>query len=327
MTRTLLLPGALLILWGGCSPTLSGDDFTWMARRGLFDTGRLRTDNEQCRGRYGPNTRGYSDCMRSRGWATVRTDHVPSYQAACESGVGGACYNLGIKYSFGRGVEKDPVQSTRYFRLACDRDYAAGCFNLAISLRDGVGVPRDLAAAGQALARACTAGLQKACIARPRPRPNPTTVVRSRDPVVNCRNGNLDMPSRIAECGRACERGADVGCFNLGVFHDNGQGMPQNDATARLWYSRGCFLGSGAACFNLGLMYKQGEGGPSSQFKAFEYFNRGCFHRHGASCYNTGFRYLKGLGTIQHRDNALKFFDLSCRYGYREGCDARNKIR
>ena len=48
--------------------------------------------------------------------------------------------------------------------------------------------------------------------------------------------------------------------FNLGVMHEKGQGVPQNDKTALKWYRLAAEQGNAAAQFNLGVMYNEGEG-------------------------------------------------------------------
>ncbi len=55
-----------------------------------------------------------------------------------------AQFNLGVKYDFGQGVEKDPVQAVRWYRLAAAQGHGGAQFNLAGMYFEGLGVPRDL---------------------------------------------------------------------------------------------------------------------------------------------------------------------------------------
>ena len=48
--------------------------------------------------------------------------------------------------------------------------------------------------------------------------------------------------------------------FMLGVMHDNGQGIPENDVEAVRWYQLAAEQGDSDAQFNLALMYENGEG-------------------------------------------------------------------
>ncbi len=55
-----------------------------------------------------------------------------------------AQFNLGVKYDFGQGVEKDPEHAVRWYRLAAAQGHGGAQFNLGGMYFEGVGVPRDL---------------------------------------------------------------------------------------------------------------------------------------------------------------------------------------
>lgn len=55
-----------------------------------------------------------------------------------------AQFNLGVKYDFGQGVDKDPVQAVRWYRLAAAQGHGGAQYNLGGMYFEGVGVQRDL---------------------------------------------------------------------------------------------------------------------------------------------------------------------------------------
>ncbi|MCP5280119.1 MAG: sel1 repeat family protein [Rhodoferax sp.] len=55
-----------------------------------------------------------------------------------------AQFNLGVKYDFGQGVEKDPAQAIRWYRLAAAQGHGGAQFNLGGMYFEGLGVKRDL---------------------------------------------------------------------------------------------------------------------------------------------------------------------------------------
>lgn len=55
-----------------------------------------------------------------------------------------AQFNLGVKYDFGQGVDKDPVQAVRWYRLAAAQGHGGAQFNLGGMYFEGLGVKRDL---------------------------------------------------------------------------------------------------------------------------------------------------------------------------------------
>lgn len=55
-----------------------------------------------------------------------------------------AQFNLGVKYDFGQGVEKDPAHAVRWYRLAAAQGHGGAQFNLGGMYFEGLGVQRDL---------------------------------------------------------------------------------------------------------------------------------------------------------------------------------------
>ena len=51
---------------------------------------------------------------------------------ACDSGNMRGCYNLGVMYTNGNGVEKDLGKAVELFKKACDGGDMDGCRNLGI---------------------------------------------------------------------------------------------------------------------------------------------------------------------------------------------------
>jgi TPR repeat protein len=61
--------------------------------------------------------------------------------------------------------------------------------------------------------------------------------------------------------------------YNLGVFYENGQGVPPNDAEAVKWYHKAAEQGYGDARYNLGAMFLKGLGVPQNYVQAHMWFN------------------------------------------------------
>ena len=72
---------------------------------------------------------------------------------------------------------------------------------------------------------------------------------------------------------KAAEQGFAKAQFNLGVMYDNGQGIPQDDSQAVAWYKKAAEQGDASAQYNLGLMYAKGEGVPQNYKLAYILFN------------------------------------------------------
>ncbi|MCI6343253.1 MAG: sel1 repeat family protein [Campylobacter sp.] len=54
------------------------------------------------------------------------------YKKACDGGNMSGCFNLGIMYANGNGVEKDLGKAAELFKKACDSGNMRGCHNLGV---------------------------------------------------------------------------------------------------------------------------------------------------------------------------------------------------
>ena len=75
---------------------------------------------------------------------------------------------------------------------------------------------------------------------------------------------------------KACDGGDMVGCFNLGLMYDNGDGIRQDKIKATELYGKACDGGDMKGCYNLGNMYYKGDGIRQDKRKAKELFGKAC---------------------------------------------------
>ena len=71
------------------------------------------------------------------------------------------------------------------------------------------------------------------------------------------------------------EQGDANAQFNLGVMYSNGQGVPENDKTAVMWYTKAAEQGFANAQGNLGFMYATGQGVPENDVNAYVWSSMG----------------------------------------------------
>ena len=76
---------------------------------------------------------------------------------------GEACYNLALKYKFGKGVRQDYFKAVQYYKKACDLGSASGCNNLGYNYDKGLGVKQNESTAKQYYGKACDLGHQMGC--------------------------------------------------------------------------------------------------------------------------------------------------------------------
>ena len=86
-----------------------------------------------------------------------------SFKKACDSGNMRGCFNLGIMYEEGNGVEKDFSKAAELFKKACNGGDMLGCSNLGSMYADGKGVEKDLGKAAELFKKACNSGEMLGC--------------------------------------------------------------------------------------------------------------------------------------------------------------------
>ncbi|MES1981462.1 MAG: tetratricopeptide repeat protein [Pseudomonadota bacterium] len=69
------------------------------------------------------------------------------------------------------------------------------------------------------------------------------------------------------------ERGIAQAQFNLGVMYRQGQGVPQDDKTAVMWWTKAAEQGHVEAQDNLGLRYGRGQGVAQDWVQAYKWFS------------------------------------------------------
>jgi serine/threonine protein kinase/tetratricopeptide (TPR) repeat protein len=156
-------------------------------------------------------------------WGQARELYVEASKA------GGAVaaraeFNLGQRYSDGRGTTRDPVEAAKWFRVSADRGFSGSQVMLGQAYANGFGVPLDLAEAARWYRKAAEQGHKIAQYQLGR----------------MCANG-MGLATNETEAIKWYRKSADAG-YNLaqialGRAYASGRGVAQDDVEARRWYS------------------------------------------------------------------------------------------
>jgi TPR repeat protein len=98
------------------------------------------------------------------GDATELTKAAEHFRQACEMGVAGACNNMGLMYSNGKGVTPDAARAAEYLQRGCDGGELSACANVGSRYVLGDGVPVNAAKGRGLIAKACAGGVAEACV-------------------------------------------------------------------------------------------------------------------------------------------------------------------
>ena len=115
----------------------------------------------------------------------------------------------------------------------------------------------------------------------------------------NLLQDNPELRSRPDEALHWYEIAARLGVsqayVQLGMIHSSGEdGIPQDDAAAKLWYKQAVNLGNTAAMYNLGVLYDYGSEAGADYEQAALYYALAAASGHAKSQHNLGLLYFGG---------------------------------
>lgn len=85
------------------------------------------------------------------------------FQKACDDGVASGCFNIGLMYHKGLGVNQNYQKALNLYKKACDNGEAGGCYNAGFIYGKGLGVIQNITKAKKFLDKACDLGYQPGC--------------------------------------------------------------------------------------------------------------------------------------------------------------------
>ena len=114
----------------------------------------------------------------------------------------------------------------------------------------------------------------------------------------------------------AADRGnAEAQGFLGGIFHDGGNGVPQNRKEAAKWYRLAADQGDADAQVDLGKLYYDGDGITQDYKEAAKWFRSAADKGNSDGQMRLGFMYSKGEGVARDYREAMKWYRLAADQG------------
>ena len=148
----------------------------------------------------------------------------PSLSLAAKQGDPLALFEIGSRYTDGRGVPGDLAEAAKWYRLSADRGFAPAQYRLANLLEKGTGVPRDIAAAKSLYEQAANAG-------------NASAMHNLAVLYASGSDGAQDYAKAAEWFGKAAELGVSDSQFNLAILYARGNGVPQDLEASYKWFA------------------------------------------------------------------------------------------
>ena len=228
-----------------------------------------------------------------------------AFRTGCDGGAGDACVALGRMWRTGQGGERSDVDALRQYRAGCERGDAMGCNNAGILLRDGLGTEADEAEALRLFKGACRADYWVGCDAFGRI-------------VMGHGLEHSSAQEARAELNRACLEGEEVlACVTLAEW---ARGLEDDEAAARVLYSRACNLDDVPACVEFARLAHAGLGGPQDRATARQLLDVGCRRGILQACVDLADIYDGGHGVDVDPQRAEAFRRHACEAGWLDAC-------
>ncbi|MGE6742015.1 peptidoglycan-binding protein [Allorhizobium pseudoryzae] len=156
---------------------------------------------------------------------TVPTTITPKSLAdAAAKGDPQALFEIGARFTEGRGVTADPKEAARWYQLSAERGFAPAQYRLGSLYEKGTGIDRDLTKAMALYEEAARAG-------------NASSMHNLAVLYASGAAGAANYKAAVEWFTKAADHGITDSQFNLAILHARGNGTPQNLEESYKWFA------------------------------------------------------------------------------------------
>ena len=121
---------------------------------------------------------------------------------------------------------------------------------------------------------------------------------------------NGDYATTLRLLRPLADQGNGEAQYDIGILYENGQGAPQNSATAAQWYRKAADQGYAAAQLKVSKMYEDGVGVGQDSATALLWLRRSAEQGNALAQAILGMRYLGGKDDLVPQDDLLAYMWL-----------------
>lgn len=148
----------------------------------------------------------------------------PSLSIAAKNGDPVALFEIGARYTEGRGVKNDFAEAAKWYRLAADKGFAPAQYRLANFLEKGTGVAPNIGEAKRYYEMAANAG-------------NASAMHNLAVIYASGKDGAQDYAKAVEWFGKAADYGISDSQFNLAILSARGNGTSADLVTSYKWFA------------------------------------------------------------------------------------------
>lgn len=181
------------------------------------------------------------------------------YRESANRGYTGAQAYLGYCYYHGIGVQKNQPEAVKWYQLAADQGHSASQFNLAVCYEQEHGVSKN-------------------------------------------------MEQAVRYYRMAADQGSAAAQYNLGRCYEKGEGIMQNYHKSFDWYNESAKQGYTMSEYALGCCYLSGFGTDKDLSKGIEYLIKACNKDYDLALVKLGLCYEEGNGVTKSLTTAIQYY-------------------
>jgi localization factor PodJL len=148
----------------------------------------------------------------------------PSLSMAAKDGDPLALFEIGARYTEGRGVANNFAEAAKWYKLSADKGFALAQYRLANFLEKGTGLAPDIKEAKRYYELAATAG-------------NASAMHNLAVIYASGKDGAQDYAKAVEWFGKAAERGVSDSQFNLAILYARGNGAAPDLTQSYKWFA------------------------------------------------------------------------------------------
>ncbi len=119
----------------------------------------------------------------------------------------------------------------------------------------------------------------------------------------------------LATLQKRAYAGVPAAQHDLATLYAAGNGVAQDYARARFWFTQAADQGVANASYNLGVIYHQGLGVKADMKTALYWYKRAADRGHPEAMYNLGISYIEGIGTKTDIPKGVAYFEKAANAG------------
>lgn len=227
----------------------------------------------------------------------------------CDLQVGAACTSLGYSHEKGRMAAADPVKARQAYLRGCELKNSTACRNAGVAFFKGIGGEVDQAQALAFNQKGCELGNLDGCY-------------WAADAIDEGQGTAKDRIKARTLFGENCARNHALSCSQYGYLLEQ-KLLPDEKRDrkgARAAYEKACRLGSAVGCGNLGIMQEWGNGGPPDMAGAFASYDKACEMRLASACAAMARMHASGKGTVASPSLGAAYLHRACELGDARSC-------